>query len=449
MLLSSKQSLRQRLDEYVPDGATGMKSATDDELYAMLRDPCSKMLRQKFALQELASWRDHGQKEKIRRAVELFVGDYLSSIRDPEGQRIKATVGQQRRVSERLVNSCLGYGPLERFFTDPLVMEVVVAKWDNVWLERAGERFNLPKEECFESEEHCRAVLERMLEGTGRQIDLSNPRVDARLPDGSRLKAHIPPIAVDGTTITVRRFRRDITADKLVELGTISRELIEWLGAALKGRLNLVVSGGTASGKTTFCNVLAGYIPKNEWIITIEDPAEMQFEHPCIRRLEARPKNTEGKGEVTMLDLLMDSLRMHPDRIIVSEVRGKEAFLMINAMNTGHDGSLTTLHSNSIRDGLNRLVNMVLMADTGLPYEAVVDQIRSALDLVVHVEQDREFKRRVVEVAEIIKTGEMGKGEFVFNQLWKYDRSKTCWIKTGELSAEAKERLARRKVEIS
>ncbi|MCL6639398.1 MAG: Flp pilus assembly complex ATPase component TadA, partial [Firmicutes bacterium] len=309
MFLSSKHSLRQRLDEYAPDSDTAdAKVASDDELYGLLKDSASKMLRQKFTLQELAAWRDQGQCEKIRRAVEFFVEECLSSTKTPDGRKFRTTVGQQRRVSERLINSCLGYGPLERFFVDPLVMEVVVARWDNVSLERAGERLRLPKEECFESEEHCRAVLERMLEGTGRQIDLSNPRVDARLPDGSRLNAHIPPIAVDGTMITVRRFRKDITADKLVELNTISRELMEWLGAALKGKLNIAVSGGTASGKTTFCNVLAGYIPESEWIVTIENPAEMQFEHPCVRRLEARPKNTEGKGEVTMKDLLMDAL---------------------------------------------------------------------------------------------------------------------------------------------
>ena len=445
----SRHSLRQKLEDGLRGRDQEIPAPSDDRLYALLKDPVSKMLRQKFTLQELASWREPKQMEKIRRSVELFVDDCLLSTKDEDGSALKVSMAQQRRVSDRLISACLGYGPLEKFFTDPLVMEVVVARWDNVWLERAGERFKLPKEECFESEEHCRAVLERMLEGTGRQIDLSNPRVDARLPDGSRLKAHIPPVAVDGTTITVRRFRKDITVDKLVELGTVSRELIEWLGAALKGRLNLVVSGGTASGKTTFCNVLAGYIPKNEWIITIEDPAEMQFEHPCVRRLEARPKNTEGKGEVAVRDLLMDSLRMHPDRIIVSEVRGPEAFLMINAMNTGHDGSLTTLHANSIRDALARLVNMILMADTGLPYEAIVDQIRSALDLMVHIEQDREYRRRVVDVAEMVKNGEAGRGEFALNLLWKYDRVKADWIKVGELSEESRDRLARRGVEIS
>ncbi|MDI6814160.1 MAG: ATPase, T2SS/T4P/T4SS family, partial [Desulfitobacteriaceae bacterium] len=250
------------------------------------------------------------------------------------------TINSQQllRITGRLMHACLGYGPLEKFFTDPMVMEVVVVTWDNVWLERAGERIKLPPEECFESEEHCRAVLERMLEGTGRQIDLANPRVDARLPDGSRLKAHIPPIAVKGTTITVRRFRKDITAEKLIEIGTISRDLMGWLAKCVYGRLNIAVSGGTASGKTTFCNVLAGYIPKDEWLVTIEDPAELQFDHPCVRALEARPANVEGKGEVTMLMLLMDALRMHPDRIILGEARGPEAFLAINAMNTGHDG---------------------------------------------------------------------------------------------------------------
>ncbi|SMB96496.1 pilus assembly protein CpaF [Thermanaeromonas toyohensis ToBE] len=445
LFLSQQHSLRRRLEEGWKQGGygEGSPSLSDEELYSLLREPCSRMLRQKFTLQELASWRDPAQGERIRRAMELFVEDFLASYRDDQGRKPEVTMGQRRRVVDRLVSACLGYGPLERFFSDPMVMEVVVVRWDNVWLERGGERIRLPKEECFESEEHCRAVLERMLEGSGRQIDLANPRVDARLPDGSRLKAHIPPVAVDGTTITVRRFRKDITGEKLVELGTVSRELLHWLGECVRGRLNIVVSGGTASGKTTLCNVLAGFIPKHEWLVTIEDPAELQFDHPCVRRLEARPPNTEGKGEVTMLALLMDALRMHPDRIIVGEVRGPEAFLAINAMNTGHDGSLLTLHANSVRDALARMVNMVLMADTGLPYEAIVEQIRSALDLVVHVEQDREFRRRIVEVAEVLGSDAGSPGEFLLQPLWKFDRGSGTWQRVGSLTEAVRSRLAR------
>lgn len=447
MFLRPQHSLRRKLEEghggEVLEGRE--RVATDDELYNLLREPCSKMLRQKFTLQELSSWRDPKQGERIRRAMDLFVEDWLADYQDGSGRRLSVTMGQRRRLVDRLMSACLGYGPLERFFNDPLVMEVVVARWDNVWLERAGERIKLPPEECFESEEHCRAVLDRMLEGTGRQVDLARPTVDARLPDGSRLKAQIPPVAVKGTTITIRRFRKDITAEKLVELGTISRELLEWLGGCVRGRLNVAVSGGTASGKSTFLNVLAGFIPGEEWIITIEDPAELQFDHPCVRSLEARPPNTEGKGEVTMLDLVRDALRMHPDRIVVGEVRGAEAYAMINAMNTGHDGSLTTLHANNVREALSRLVNMVLMANTGLPQAAIVDQIRAALDLIVHIKQSRQgrsFVRRVVEVAEILGPEAGRPGEFLLNMIWRYDYQAGTWVKVGELTEKSREKLA-------
>lgn len=437
MFQNSRYSLGRRLHE---GGASEKNSTiTDDELYKEMRGLVSKAIREKFSLIELARWREPEMSKRIQSVLTALIDDYIS-----RKENVNVGSPQRIRVIGRLMHSCLGYGPLEKFFSDPLIMEVVVARYDNVWLEREGKRIKLPSEECFESEEHCRSVLERMLEGTGRQIDLSNPRVDARLPDGSRMKAHIPPVAVDGTTFTVRRFRKDITIDKLIDYGTVSRELMEWLGKCVLGRLNMAVSGGTASGKTTFCNLLALYISKDEWIVTIEDPAELQFDHPCVRRMEARPANVEGKGEVSMFMLLVDALRMHPDRIILGEARGPEAFLAINAMNTGHDGSLLTLHANNVRDALTRLENMILMANTGLSHGAIKGQIRNALDLVVHISQDRERRRRLMEVAEVT-----GEGESDIKTLWKYNYKKGSWEKTGTLSKLARERLSRMGVDLA
>jgi len=263
-------------------------------------------------------------------------------------------------------------------------------------------------------------------------VDISSPRVKARLPDGSRLMAHIPPVAVDGTTFSIRRFKKGLTLANLVEKGAMNEEIMQFISACVKGRLNAIVSGGTSSGKTTILNALASVIPEDESIITIEDPAELQLQHRHVRRLEAKPNNVEGEGEVSQRDLVADALRMAPKRIVVGECREGEAFDMMQAMNTGHDGSLTTGHANNAHEMLNsRLVNMIQMADMGLPREAIVGQIAGAVDLVIHICKDRTGRRRVDHICET--TGIVVSGQHVnvgLHELYRFEQENDNWVRT-------------------
>jgi pilus assembly protein CpaF len=307
---------------------------------------------------------------------------------------------ERQRLFEAIVAEILGFGPLEPLLADDTITEIMVNGPKNVYIERAGNilRSNV----TFEDEDHVLRVLDRIVAPLGRRIDESSPTVDARLPDGSRVNAVIRPIALCGPTITIRKFsRRPFTVEDLIRFGTMTPEIAEFLRACVIARLNIVVSGGTGSGKTTLLNVLSGFIPNDERIVTIENAAELQLRQEHVVSLESRPPNIEGRGEVSIRDLVVNSLRMRPDRIVVGECRSGEALDMLQAMNTGHEGSLTTLHSNSPRDTLSRLEVMCLMAGMELPVRAIREQVASALDMIVHQERMRDGTRRITRITEV------------------------------------------------
>ncbi len=307
---------------------------------------------------------------------------------------------ERQRLFEAIVAEILGFGPLEPLLADETITEVMVNGAKNVYIERAGNL--LRSNVTFEDEDHVLRVLDRIVAPLGRRIDESSPTVDARLPDGSRVNAVIRPIALCGPTITIRKFsKRPFTIEDLIRFGSMTPEIAEFLRACVISRLNVVVSGGTGSGKTTLLNVLSGFIPNDERIVTIENAAELQLRQEHVVSLESRPPNIEGRGAITIQDLVVNSLRMRPDRIVVGECRSGEALDMLQAMNTGHDGSLTTLHSNSPRDTLARLEVMCLMAGMDLPVRAIREQVASAIDLVVHQERMRDGTRKITKVTEI------------------------------------------------
>jgi pilus assembly protein CpaF len=307
---------------------------------------------------------------------------------------------ERQRLFEAIVAEILGFGPLEPLLADDTITEIMVNGPKNIYIERAG---NLVRSNVtFEDEDHVLRVLDRIVAPLGRRIDESSPTVDARLPDGSRVNAVIRPIALCGPTITIRKFsKRPFTVEDLIRFGSISPEMAEFCRACVIGKLNIVVSGGTGSGKTTFLNVLSGFIPNDERIVTIENAAELQLRQEHVVSLESRPPNIEGRGEVSIRDLVVNSLRMRPDRIVVGECRAGEALDMLQAMNTGHEGSLTTAHSNSPRDTLSRLEVMCLMAGMDLPVRAIREQVASAIDMIIHQERMRDGTRKIVKVTEV------------------------------------------------
>ncbi len=307
---------------------------------------------------------------------------------------------EKHRLFEQIAAEILGFGPLQNLLEDETITEVMVNGAKNIYIERAGKISRVPV--SFESDEHVMRIIDRIVAPLGRRIDESSPYVDARLPDGSRVNAVIPPISLIGPTITIRKFAKNpITIEQLIKFGTITPEALQFLKACVEARLNLVISGGTGSGKTTLLNILSQFIPSDERIITIENAAELQLRQEHVVTLESRPPNIEGRGEVTIRQLVVNSLRMRPDRIIVGEIRDEAALDMLQAMNTGHDGSMTTAHSNSPRDTLARIETMALMAGMELPIRAIREQISSAIDLVVHQERLRDGSRRVVNITEV------------------------------------------------
>ena len=304
-------------------------------------------------------------------------------------------------LRREIVDEALGLGPLEDLLRDPDITEIMVNGPDTIYVERHGkiERTN----KRFSNDRQLRLIIERIITPLGRRLDESSPMVNARLPDGSRVNAIIDPISIDGTAMTIRRFGlHRLTADDLLKIGAIPPPMLDFLRAAVQARLNCVVSGGTGSGKTTFLNVLSSFLPDRERIVTIEDAAELLLNQSHIVRLESRPPNIEGSGEIRIRDLFRNALRMRPDRVIIGECRGAEALDMLQAMNTGHDGSLTTIHANSQRDALSRIETMVLMAGFDLPIRAIREQISSALDLVVHTSRLRDGSRKVVGISEVV-----------------------------------------------
>ncbi|MDQ4133840.1 MAG: CpaF family protein [Actinomycetota bacterium] len=313
---------------------------------------------------------------------------------------VKVSPRERRAFIQEMIQDTLGYGPLDPLLRDPTITEIMCNNTDDIWVEREGRLE--PTSASFTDEAQYRQVIEKIVAAVGRRIDESAPMVDARLPDGSRVNAIIPPLAIHGPVLTIRKFAADPYQVKdLINFGTFTLDLAAVMEACVRGKLNILVSGGTGTGKTTNLNVLSSFIPDGERIITIEDSAELQLQQPHVINLEARPPNAEGAGEVRIRDLVRNSLRMRPDRIIVGEVRGAEALDMLQAMNTGHEGSMTTVHCNSPRDGLSRLETMVLMAGYDLPVRAIREQIASALNVIMHLDRLPNGRRVVTSVTEI------------------------------------------------
>jgi pilus assembly protein CpaF len=306
----------------------------------------------------------------------------------------------RERIVAEVADDILGHGPLERLLADDSVTEVMVNGPHDVWVERQGRLYETTVR--FNDESHLRRIINKMVAQVGRRIDESSPMVDARLPDGSRVNAIIPPLSLSGPLVTIRKFsKKRLELGDMVRLGTLSTETIEFLQRCVLAQLNILVSGGTGTGKTTLLNALSTSIPDADRIVTIEDAAELRLNQRHVLRLEARPKNIEGEGEIAIRELVRNSLRMRPDRIIVGEVRGAEALDMLQAMNTGHDGSLCTVHANSPRDALSRVETMVMMAGYDLPMRAIRQQVASALDLIVHLERLEDGSRRVTAITEV------------------------------------------------
>lgn len=315
-------------------------------------------------------------------------------------EQIVLSRNEKRVLFEQIVAEILGFGPLEKYLSVDGVTEIMVNGPDQVYVERDGKIQHVKT--TFEDSEHLMRIIDRIVAPLGRRIDEGSPMVDARLPDGSRVNAVIPPISVNGPSLTIRLFAKTpLTIDNLIEFGSITQEAVEFLKACIVAELNIVVSGGTGSGKTTLLNIISNFIPDGERIVTIENAAELQLRQEHVVTLESRPPNVEGRGEVSIRDLVVNSLRMRPDRIIVGEVRSGEALDMLQAMNTGHDGSLTTLHANSPRDALARLETMVLMAGMELPHRAIREQMASALNVIVHTDRMRDGSRKVVSISEV------------------------------------------------
>ena len=332
---------------------------------------------------------------------------------------VPLSFAERERLSREILDEIFGLGPLEPLLKDHSISDILVNRFDRVYIERSGklELTGL----SFKDNSHLMQIIERIVSRVGRRVDESSPMVDARLADGSRVNAIIPPLAIDGPCLSIRRFGREpVTARQMIENHTLTEPMLELLSAMVKGRLNILISGGTGAGKTTLLNVLSGYIPNSDRIVTIEDAAELQLKQEHIVRLETRPPNIEGKGAVRQRELVINSLRMRPDRIVVGEVRGEEAFDMLQAMNTGHEGSLTTVHANSPRDALARVENMVSMANLNIPERAVRHQIAAALNAVVQIARLSDGTRKVITISEIAG---MDGDTPVMHDIFEFDRT--------------------------
>ncbi len=353
-----------------------------------------KIRVQNKLLSELDPSMDITKTDEVRRTIM----DLFEQILNEEN--IVLSRPERQRLFEQITAEILGFGPLQPLLEDDSISEIMVNGPKNIYVERKGKLVRVPI--TFENNEHVMRVIDRIVAPLGRRIDESSPYVDARLPDGSRVNAVIPPIALCGPTLTIRKFSKTpITVEQLIAFGSITPEAVEFLKACVISRLNIVVSGGTGSGKTTLLNILSGFIPSDERILTIENAAELQLRQEHVVTLESRPANIEGRGEVTIRDLVINALRMRPERIIVGECRGAESLDMLQAMNTGHDGSMTTAHSNGPRDTLARMETMVLMAGMDLPVRAIREQIASAVEVIIHQERMRDGTRKVVNITEV------------------------------------------------
>jgi len=345
-------------------------------------------------LSELDPSMDITRTDEVRRTIQDLFEQILAE------ENIVLSRPEKARLFEQIAAEILGLGPLQPLLEDDTITEVMVNGAKNIYIERKGKIHRVPV--TFENNDHVMRIIDRIVAPLGRRIDESSPYVDARLPDGSRVNAVIPPISLVGPVLTIRKFSRNpITVEQLIQFGSVTQEGIMFLKACVEARLNIVISGGTGSGKTTLLNILSGFIPADERIVTIENAAELQLRQEHVVTLESRPPNIEGRGEITIRDLVVNSLRMRPERIIVGEIRDEAALDMLQAMNTGHDGSMTTLHSNGPRDTLARLETMTLMAGMDLPSRAIREQVASAIDLICHQERMRDGTRKITNITEI------------------------------------------------
>ncbi|MGH2582002.1 MAG: CpaF family protein [Anaerolineales bacterium] len=346
-------------------------------------------------LSELEPTMDLSKIEEVRNTIQQLFDQVLLE------ENIVLTRPERQRLYEQIAAEILGFGPLQPLLEDRSVTEIMVNGHTNVYVERQGKLHRVPI--TFEDDDHVMHVIDRIVAPLGRRVDEASPYVDARLPDGSRVNAVIPPISLVGPILTIRKFSKDpITVEQMIEYGSVSAEAMQLLKGCVEANLNIVISGGTGSGKTTLLNVLSGFIPSDQRIVTIENAAELQMRQEHVVTLETRPQNIEGKGEITAQQLVVNSLRMRPDRIIVGEIRAGEALDMLQAMNTGHEGSMTTAHANSPRDVISRIETMTLMAGYDLPIRAIREQISAAIDLIVHVDRLRDGARKVTNLTEVV-----------------------------------------------
>lgn len=345
-------------------------------------------------LAELDPSLDITRTEDVRKTILELFEQILSE------ENIVLSRPEKQRLLDQITAEILGLGPLQALLEDETITEIMVNGPRNIYVERKGKIHRVPV--TFENNEHLMRIIDRIVAPLGRRVDESSPYVDARLPDGSRVNAVIPPISLVGPTLTIRKFSKNpITVEQLIQFGSLTPEAMQFLKACVEARLNIIISGGTGSGKTTLLNILSSFIPSDQRILTIENAAELQLRQEHVVTLESRPANIEGRGEITIRQLVVNALRMRPDRIVVGEVRDDAALDMLQAMNTGHDGSMTTAHSNSPRDTLSRLETMTLMAGVDLPVRAIREQVSSAIDLVIHEERLRDGSRRVVSITEV------------------------------------------------
>ena len=370
------------------------KMTIDKDPYRNLKTELHNRLIKKLDFDILSNCEEESENEELKEQIQETAQEIIKQ------QEATISPGERRKVIQDIIDEIIGFGPINDLLDESSVSEVMVNGPNQVYVEKEG--CLVLTDVKFRDNEHVIHIIEKIVSPLGRRIDESSPMVDARLPDGSRVNAIIPPLALNGPTITIRKFSEDpFKVDDLVNFETLTEEMAQFLEASVEVRLNVVVSGGTGSGKTTTLNVLSSFIPDEERIITIEDAAELQLAQNHVVSLETRPPNVEDKGAVTMRELVKNSLRMRPDRIVVGEVRGGEALDMLQAMNTGHDGSLTTGHANSPRDMLSRLETMVMMAGMELPIEAIRDQISSAVDLIVQQTRMKDGSRRIVKITEV------------------------------------------------
>jgi pilus assembly protein CpaF len=349
-----------------------------------------RRLIERLDLEALEQVKDEGE---LSRQIRAAVVEFLRAEQTPLSQN------EREEVVEQIVYEIIGLGPIEPLFRDATISDILVNGAHEIYIERYGKLVRVPA--SFRNDAHLLSVIDRIVSKVGRRVDESSPMVDARLPDGSRVNAIIPPLALDGPVLSIRRFEADLAVQQLIQNSTVTEAMARLLAGCVHARLNIVISGGTGSGKTTLLNALSSFIPADERIITIEDAAELRLLQEHVVRLETRPPNAEGRGEVVARDLVKNALRMRPDRIIVGEVRSAEALDMLQAMNTGHEGSLTTIHANTPRDALARLETMILMAGTALPTRAMREQISSAIDVLIQIARLADGSRRVMSITEV------------------------------------------------